>query len=208
MAKLYYFETLNPRKVCATAKLLGSPVDYVRLDLAKGEHKSAASLARNPNGKVPVLVDGDFKLWESLAIMVWLAGEARSELWPSNPSGQAEVLRWASWDAFHFLPKAGAFYFEHHIKPMFRLGPPDEAALAAATPAFHTAAKALDAQLADHAFVTGSKLTIADFCVGATLPLADEIHLPLADYGHIRRWHDKLMDLPAWRDPWPSRSTG
>ena len=60
--QLYYFETMNPRKACATAKYLGLPITYVRLDPQKGEHKLPAHLARNPNGKVPVLVDGDLKL--------------------------------------------------------------------------------------------------------------------------------------------------
>ena len=93
--KLYYFETMNPRKACVTAKYLGSPVEYVRLDARKGEHKSPAHLARNPNGKVPVLVDGDKTLWESAAIMVYLANKAGSDLWPARgprPSGRP---RWA-----------------------------------------------------------------------------------------------------------------
>ncbi len=133
MAKLYYFETLNPSK-CATAKLLGSPVDYVRLDLAKGEHKSAASLARNPNGKVPVLVEGDFKLWESLAIMMWLAGEARSEL-TSDPTGQAASPAGRAGMRSTSCPRP-ARSTEHHINPQpasaLRTKP-----LAAATPRLH-----------------------------------------------------------------------
>ncbi len=205
MAKLFYFETLNPRKACATAKHLGSPVEYVKLDASKGEHKSPAHLARNPNGKVPVLVDGDVRIWESVAIMVRLAAQAGSDMWPSSdPAKQVEVLRWVSWDALHFLPKAAPYYFEHYVKRWLGLGPPDEAALAANAPAFHTVAKLLDAHLAGRKFVAGSTLTIADFCLGATLPSAEEIHLPLSDYGSIRRWHDGLMELPAWRDPWPS----
>ncbi len=48
--KLYYAETLNPRKACAAAKYLNSPVEFVRLELLKGEHKQPAYLAHNPNG--------------------------------------------------------------------------------------------------------------------------------------------------------------
>ena len=57
--KLYYFETINGQKVCAVAKYLDAPVEYVHVDLAKGEHKTPAYLAINPNGKIPALVDGD-----------------------------------------------------------------------------------------------------------------------------------------------------
>ncbi|MBV9636289.1 MAG: glutathione S-transferase N-terminal domain-containing protein, partial [Methylobacteriaceae bacterium] len=57
--KLHYFETLNPRKACAVAQYLRVPVEFVRIDLGRGEHKTPEFLALNPNGKVPVLRDGD-----------------------------------------------------------------------------------------------------------------------------------------------------
>jgi glutathione S-transferase len=57
--KLYYFETANPRKLCAVAKYLGSPVEFVRFDLTQGENKTPEFLAINPNGKVPALADGE-----------------------------------------------------------------------------------------------------------------------------------------------------
>ena len=53
--KLYYAEVINPRKVCALAKHLNAPVEFIKVDVGKGEQRSAAFRARNPNGKVPVL---------------------------------------------------------------------------------------------------------------------------------------------------------
>src|SRR3954462_9511039 len=69
--KLYYADTLNPRKACAVARYLNSPVEFVHVDLRKGEHKTPAFLAINPNGKVPAFSDGDLKLWEANAIMCY-----------------------------------------------------------------------------------------------------------------------------------------
>ncbi len=204
MAELFYFETLNPRKACAVAKYLKSPIEYVRLDPKKGEHKTPEHLARHPFGRVPVLVDGKDNVWESSAIMVWLATHAHSELWPSEPAKQVDVVRWMSWDALHFLPHASAFYFEHYIKRLFGLGAPDEAALAAKAKLFHQSAKVLDAELGTRQYVAGDALSVADFCVAATLPQAEEIHLPIAEYTNIRRWHDVMMQLDAWRNPWPA----
>ena len=86
--KLYYFETINPRKACAVAKYLESPVEFVRIDLAKGEHKTPAFLAVNPNGKVPAFEDGGTKIWEANAIMCHLARIAKSDLWPTDPAKQ------------------------------------------------------------------------------------------------------------------------
>jgi glutathione S-transferase len=93
--KLYYFETLNPRKACAVARYLNSPVEFVRVDLGKGEHKAPSYLAINPNGKVPALTDGDRKIWEANAIMAYLARAAGSDLLPSDDR-QIEVTRWLS----------------------------------------------------------------------------------------------------------------
>ena len=67
--KLYYMETMNPRKVCATAKYLRSPIEYIPIDRVPGGLKGAEYMAINPNGRAPVLVDGELKLWESAAII-------------------------------------------------------------------------------------------------------------------------------------------
>src|SRR6185312_7901104 len=56
--KLYWFDTVNPRKACATAKYLQSPVEFVHVDLGRGAHRRPEYLALNPNGKVPTLIDG------------------------------------------------------------------------------------------------------------------------------------------------------
>jgi glutathione S-transferase len=203
--RLYYYETMNPRKACATAKYLALPVDYVRVDLGKGEHKTPDYLARNPNGTVPTLEDGADTLWESMAIMVRLCERAESQLWPTHAPGlAADVVRWLSWDAFHFAPHASTFYFEHLVKPKFGLGAPDQARLERATPALHNAARLLDAHLGEHAYLVGDSLTIADFCLAVLLPYSEQIELPLADYRNIQRWQGRLMELEAFRDPWPA----
>ena len=80
--KLYYMETMNPRKVCATAKYLRSPIEYIPIDRVPGGLKGAEYMAINPNGRAPVLVDGELKLWESAAIMMHLASQAKDDLWP------------------------------------------------------------------------------------------------------------------------------
>src|SRR3546814_6049271 len=84
MMKLYYDETMNPRKVCAVARYLDSPVDFIRVDLGKGQNKTPDFLALNPNAKVPVLQTGNDVLWESNAIMCRLAQIAGSDLWPTD----------------------------------------------------------------------------------------------------------------------------
>ena len=200
--KLYYFETPNPRKPCAVAKYLGSPVELVRVDLSAGENQTPEYLAINPNGKVPALVDGDVKLWESHAIMAYLAHKAGSDLWPSDALQQIDVLRWLAWDVAHFSRHAGTLFFERAIKAKFGLGDPDPAAVEEATGFFTRFAGVLDAHLSANDYLVDNRLTIADFGVASMLPEAEAAQLPLDDFGNITRWHDRLNELPAWRDPY------
>jgi glutathione S-transferase len=205
--KLFYMPTMNPRKVCAAAKYLGSPLEYVRIDVEHGELKQPHYLALNPNGRAPVLQKDDgTTLWESAAIMAYLAQQAgRSDFWPSDdPERQVEVVRWISWDLCEWMQNTGAFYFEHHIKPMFGMGDPDRAALAEKVEPLHAAARVLDAHLEGKPFLTGDAPTVADFCTGVLLPYQKEIELPLADFRNIQRWRERLLEIEAFRDPWPA----
>lgn len=202
--KLYYYETLNPRKACAVAKHLRLPLEYIRIDLGKGEHRTPEFRAINPNGKVPALRDGDTNLWESNAIMCYLAKKAGSDLWPGDDERRIDVIRWLSWDALHFTRHGGNLYFEHIIKRKFALSEPDPAAVAEATKYFQQYAAVLDNHLRGRKYLVGDRLSVADFAVAATLPYAEDAKLPIADHPEIRRWHERLNELEAWREPYPA----
>jgi glutathione S-transferase len=201
--KLYYFETLNPRKACAVAKYLGSPVELVRVDLAKGEQGKPEFLAINPNGKVPALTHGSAKIWEANAVMAYLARAAGSDLWPREEQ-QIELMRWLTWNSEHFTRHAGTLYFQHIIKPRFGLGPIDAAAVEEATGFFRKFAKVLSDHLAGRKYLLGNALTIADFAVAVTLPYAKAARIPVSEFPEIERWHARLEELPAWREPFPT----
>jgi glutathione S-transferase len=200
--KLYYAETLNPRKACAVAKYLNSPVEFIRVELGKGEHKQPSYLSINPNGKVPALEVGNFTLWEADAIMAYLARFAGSDLLPSDDR-QIEVMRWLSWSAQHFTRHGGSLYFQYIIKPWVGLGNPDLAAVKEAQGFFRQFAGVLDQHLADRKYLLGDQLTIADFSVGVSLPYADKANIPLAEFPNVARWYDRMNEMPAWREPFP-----
>ena len=200
--KLYYAETLNPQKACAVAKYLNAAVRFVHVDLLKGENRTPEFLALNPHGKVPVLETRKGSLWESNAIMCYLARTAGSDLWP-NDDRQIEVMRWLSWDSQHFTRHAGTLYFEHFIKPAFGMGSADPAVVEEATGFFKRFAAVLNEHLSGRAYLVGDALTVADFAVGVTLPYAERARLPLAEFPEIERWHARLSELPAWLAPFP-----
>jgi glutathione S-transferase len=200
--KLYYCDLLNPWKACAVARYLGSPVEFIYVAVDKGEQSTPDYLAINPNGTVPALTDGDRCVWESNAIMCYLANKAGSELWPHDDR-QIDIVRWLSWDACHFSRHGGALYFEYVIKPRFGAGDPDPVEVEQALGSFRKFAHVLDDHLRGRTCLVGEHLTVADFAVAVALPYADQARIPLAEFPNVRRWHDRLNQLDAWRRPFP-----
>ena len=129
--KLYYHpNSLNCVNVLATANQLGMQLDLQLVDLLKGAQKDPAYLALNPNGRVPTLADGDFILWESNAIMQYLAGKKPgNSLWPVDDRARADVSRWQFWQAFHWTRATGTLVWENMVKRFLNAGAPDPAFL-------------------------------------------------------------------------------
>ncbi|KAA1013670.1 glutathione S-transferase family protein [Paraburkholderia panacisoli] len=203
--KLYYAETLAPRKACAVARYLGLPIDYVFVDLRKGEQTRPEYLAINPNGKVPSLVDGAKNLWEADAIICYLAQRAESDLWPRSASQQIDVVRWMSWNSQHLYRHAGSLYFEYLIKPWVGMGEPDPSKVAEAQGFFRKHAGVLDQHLKGRKWLLGDDLSVADFSVAVALPYAKSAAMPLVEFPQVQRWHDQLNAFEAWRNPFPAR---
>lgn len=201
---IHWFKAQAPRRVLALAKYLGIDANYIEKDLATREMRRADYLALNPNGKAPTLVDGDYVLWESSAIMAYLCIRAGSNLWPAQvPAEQVEVLRWLSWNDNHWAPSIGTYYFERIIKPAFGLGDVDVAALDAERKNLRRLAAILDTQLTDRDFVCCGRLTIADFQLASMAAYHYADGDELSSYPNLVRWLEGLDRIPAWADPWP-----
>src|SRR6185295_19701710 len=165
--KLYGFPASpNTWKVCAVAAHLGIPLDLEFVDLTKGGSHSPQYLALNPTGRTPTLVDDDFKLWESSAIMQYIASRKPNSLWPDDARARADIMRWQSWDLAHW-GKDGCqpLIFQRLVKKIFNMGPPDEAAVAKGLESFNKEATVLDAHLSKQPYLTGKDVTLADFSV-------------------------------------------
>src|SRR5262249_17988680 len=128
MMKLYYSDILSAHRACAVARYLNAEVEYIYLDLVKGDQKKSEYLAVNPNGKVPTLVKGKRTTWEADAVICQLSDDMGADLWPHD-SRQIEITRWFSWNAQHFTRAGGALYFENIVKKRFRIGAPDPGAV-------------------------------------------------------------------------------
>jgi glutathione S-transferase len=202
--KLYITDlSPNSRRVLATVHHLGleNEVEVQKFDLFAGEHQTDEFRAINPNVKVPVLVDGDLKLWESNPIMIYLADrQGAEEFCPSDRIGRYEVLRWQSWEVQHFNRGLGEIVWETVAKQAFGIGAPDQEKVEAGLVNFRRFATVLDNHLNGQKYVLGDKVTAADFAVGShsALALHPQSQVPLAEFKNVQDWIYRLEALPAW----------
>lgn len=197
--KLYYAPASGPaRRVRITAILLGINLETEVVDVLRGAGQQPEFLRLNPNGKVPTLVDGDFVLWESNAIMQYLAGKCPgTALYPDDIRARADITRWQSWHLAHFGPAVAVYVAENLFKPLRGLAP-DTAALAKVEVEFNRYAKVIDDHLSTRTWLLGDTLTLADISAGTGLMYAEAGRVPLGAYPNIRRWFSQLQALPAW----------
>lgn len=193
---------LSPRnfKVLLAANHLGLDYEFVFCDFAKGDQKQPAYALININQKAPALEDGAFKLWESNAILQYLASKKPGVLTPSDDQGRADVLRWQFWESTTWDPAVAILAFERVVKALFGGGAPDPAEVEKGLAKFNAAARILDAHLKGRSYLAGGRLSLADLSIGSAFILAQSAQLPLEPYAEIRRWSAQITALPAWRD--------
>ena len=201
-----YFHPLsgNSRRVLLVAAHLEVPLERVVVDLTAGEQRGAPHLERNPNGRVPVLDDDGFVLWESRAIMQYLADKTPGQtLLPADARGRADVSRWLFWCAAHMAPANTILVLENFVKARTgRTADPAEVARGEALVAQH--ATVLDAHLAGRTWLTQDRLTLADFSVAASFALAGPARLPIGGYANLCAWLGRVQELDAWKRTAPS----
>ncbi len=205
--KLYGFPP-SPRVwvARAVAAQLGIPLELELIDLTKGAQYAPDYLAINPTGRVPTLVDGDLKLWETTAIIQYLAGQKPTPLWPDDLRIRADIMRWQSWTLSHWeAASCVPLVFERLVKQVLGLGPPDEAAVSRALENFKRDAKVLDAHLGRQRYLVGDALTLADFSVAGPLVYAEPAGMPLTDYPKLADWFGRVTSLPCWKETAPQR---
>ena len=196
-----YVHRLSPNalKTIITAEHCGSPVELVDVDLGGGEQRRGAYLAINPNGLVPALVDGDFTLWESNAIMQYLAESAGERtIWPEDARARADIARWQLWDVGKLQRSTRPFEWEYLFKAMLGLGEPDEAVLAAAEIPLRECGEVLEGVLEKQPYLAGDQLTLADISLVASLTYAEAARMPLTEYAALQRWREAVSSIPAW----------
>jgi glutathione S-transferase len=198
--QLYYNPySSNTRRVLLAAAHLGVEFDLVKMDLGSQDDRRRIGEV-NANGKIPVLIDGDFVLWESCAIMQYLAdGTPGQTVWPQERRARADVSRWMFWACQHFAPAIGVLTWEYIWKKYVTGQDADPKEVARGEADLAEAARVLDQHLSTRQWLVGGGVTLADYAVAAPLMYKEKAHLPLDAYPHLLAWFERIQALPAWQ---------
>jgi glutathione S-transferase len=199
--KLYSFPgSPNALRSRAVIYELDAPVEIVDVDFRGGQNKTPEYLRINPNGKVPVLVDGDLAIWESRAINAYLAAKFPDKgLYPTDLARRAIVDQWSYWQAVHLGPAMQKVTFERAQKKQFGRGEPDEAVIAAEMPNVNQFLDVFETGLGDGREWIAGALSIADFALATTFRLRKAAQMPLETRPKVEAWMQRMEQRPSWQ---------
>jgi glutathione S-transferase len=202
----YVVGSPNCRKVHAVINGLAIPVEFEYLDFFAGDLRMDDYTQLNPNAMVPTLIDGDFTLWESNAINLYLAEKQPTSLYPSDARARADISRWLCWELAHYNRALGALAFETVAKPAFMKQEPDAAVTEIARRDLSRFVPVLERHLERRQFMVGDGLTLADYAVGHLESFKSMVPFDWSAYPAVNAFYARLSDDPHWaatapRDP-------
>ena len=203
MAIKFYYSPMSSATRCQWAlEELGVPYEKHKLDLKAGEQKSPDFLAINPNGKIPALVDGDTRVFESLAIILYLGDRYGVEkgLWPKlGTPDHGDALSWAVWGTTEAMPNVIQRVM-HAGSAGFSLPADKKSPFLAEMAAEGWAArmKILDKRLEGREYLAGKGFTLADVATASVVGFAAMMaQLPLDPYKNVGAWAARCQSRPA-----------
>lgn len=190
MITLYTAATPNGYKVSVALEEMGLPYAVRAIDLMKGEQKQEWFLKLCPNGRIPAIEDDGFAVFESGAILVYLA-EKTGMLMPADPRGRSRVLQWLMFQMSGIGPMMGQAnvffrYFPEKIKPAIDRYQGEVRRLFGV----------LDRHLADHEYLAGD-YSIADIATWCWTRTARWSGVDPEPYANMTRWHETIKARPA-----------
>lgn len=181
----------NSYRIRLMLSLLGLKHELQTVNLMQGEQRQEWFLELNPRGQVPTLDDNGKVVWDSLAILVYLARKYGGEKWlPTDAEAMAEILQWLAVmenETLYGLAKARV------ICKFKRPGNLEEAQALG-----RKALAVLEQRLAEHQWLALDRLTIADIGCFPYVALAPEGDIPLEPYANVRQWVERIKALPGF----------
>ena len=182
----------NVKKVLWLAEEIG--LAYVRRDMGGAFGFSDAYLAMNPNRLIPTIEDEGLVLWESNAILRYLAGRYAPQLWPAEPAARAIGDKWMDWQFSYAEAQRDAFLNLVRRAPQER----DAAAIARAAEASARQMAILDRALAERPWLSGEAFGIGDIPMGVYAHTWFTLDIARPDYAHVAGWYARLRERPGY----------
>lgn len=174
-------------------------IDYERTDIGGpfGGNDQPEYLAMNPNGRVPTVIDGDFILWESNAIVRYLAAKYAAGSWyPDDLQKRARCDQWMDWTV-STLSGAHVPVFQGLIRT-----PPEQRnmdAIAKARVGYSKALAMLDGHLANNAYIAGDEISVGDIAPAPFTYRWFTLDIEREDYPNLKRWYDQIAARPVFK---------
>ena len=182
----------NVKKVVWAAEEAG--LKWQRHDIGGSFGYTSEYLAMNPNRLVPTIDDAGFVLWESNAILRYVADAHAPALWPANPQARASADRWMDWQFAYADAQRDAFLQCVRVAP----GQRDTAVICRSAEASAAMMRILEAELARRPWLTGEAFGIADIPMGIYAHTWFTLDLPRPDVPHVVAWYQRLLARPAF----------
>ena len=194
--KLYGHPWSNAaRRVQMLCEECGIPYTYQLVDLLKGEQYKPEYQAINPNSKVPVMDDDGFVLWESQAIMRYLADKHKASAWyPVEPKARAHVEQWLDWNQTRLGQEAAKIMFNTHFAGDKR----NDKAIEDAKTWLEKILPVLEDALKQHSYLGGNQPNLADIAVATNLAYLEACEYDLKPYPVVARWYDSMKKRPSF----------
>ena len=188
----------NVQKVRWALAELGLAYEHIPVGGRHGGNREPAYLALNPNGLVPTLRDGDLVLWESHAILRYLAATyGAGTLWPESPSARAVVDQWTDWTATTFQPAWIAAFWQVVRTPREQQ---NRAAIARSLADAEVGLGIMEGRLARTPYLGGDHLTYADLAAGVAMFRWSTMPVERSSHPAVEAWHGRLRDRAAFRE--------
>jgi glutathione S-transferase len=191
----------NARRVQMLCEELKIPYSYDTVDLMSGIQYTPEFQKLNPNSKVPVIEDDGFVLWESQAIMRYLADKHQAgALYPKGLKERAIVDQWMDWNQTRLSPEASRIMYNLHFAGDKR----DDAAIEKARGWLKRILPVMETALAKQPYLCGKDMTLADIAIAPTVAYLEICQYDLNPYPSIRRWYEAIKQRPSFAKTAPA----
>ena len=189
------------RSVLSFCRLSGIPFNFHPTDLSKGEHLSEEYAKINPNQEVPAITHGDYSLWESAAIVTYLADafDIDNHWYPKDIKKRGRINAYLHWHHSNTRHQSGELFFNILAPKMFGMPASTPERVQQALDNTKTFLSEIDRQIGN-GYICGSELTVADIFLYQEIWMLIIYNIDRSEFLNITRWYQEIEQLPEIRE--------